>query len=128
VLIKRECLTKLQINPIIRTRTRHLVTHTPDTWQFIWGRGIRIVHKRITIFAHVELHECAQEDLHFCTWEFNPVQTRIYILAHVELHVFSLVVLHFCTRGFSILHTWFFIFPQMYFHIHGHVDLNSPLV
>jgi hypothetical protein len=28
---RRECVTKLLINPIIRTRTRHLVTRTPDT-------------------------------------------------------------------------------------------------
>jgi hypothetical protein len=49
----RVCVTKLLINPIIRTRTRHFVTRTSYTGQYhtkIWWGGFNAKVRREDIF------------------------------------------------------------------------------
>jgi hypothetical protein len=63
IVIKRECVTKVLINPIIRTRTRHFVTHTVlhvtvlmtiFTWSWLYLQ-IFIAYRMYHIFSPVSI-------------------------------------------------------------------------
>jgi hypothetical protein len=74
-VVKRVCVTKLLINLIIRTRTRHFVTHSPYMWQYIhtYIHTYTCIHTCIHTYIHTYILRHFNSLLGYATEITQPV-------------------------------------------------------